>query len=660
MWFTDVGRYQASNYGLLKTVLEVNLQLFQKPPSANEKKQSTLKTTMIFLLRDFAPEETPLATIKDLLLRDIRGIWADIRKPEGLESSAVDDYFELRTVGIMKRQAKHIHEFEEDVKRLRNVIGETRPKNYSRGVPADGLAFYCESVWNTIINESSLDIPSQKEMLATFRCEEIKALVMAEKAPMIAMKANEAHSGKLSEFKTWAETLIKESITEYQEIACRYDDGIAGKKEEDLIDALISEMQRIVDLYLSHGRRHLLVQAQEALEASFCPGGNQREAWKVFNKTCDNWKSKFLQDFQTLAADCLVESAGKIKKTFNTNREKESFKENLNSFLERMQERQYADFKTLCDTLLDESLNERMGDIEGNITQSDFEKQAFWATMSETLKESIKEVVEALAPCWEGLMTIEPSDDSPCADGCPAAALSPSKSSPLAHNVPNFEKVVASSGCRQMIAKLVHAVRMLHHYIQSRFTVFFSADAEGVPHEWQDLKPEAIRKLFLVAKDKALEAIEVFREAKLDENGYLSECGAAPEQTIILINDRQEESIKTRATKTMQASCKEALTIRAAGSSATNIPMWMYVLLAALGYNEIAMVLTSPFFLLLTLTVGFILTVSYMTGNMELPLTVARHVLASGTTIAMSVIQKVNEASNEGKGAAKAAAAKDD
>lgn len=43
MWTTDIGRYQASNYGLLKVIFECNLKLFGQ--------QSAKK--LLFVLRDF-------------------------------------------------------------------------------------------------------------------------------------------------------------------------------------------------------------------------------------------------------------------------------------------------------------------------------------------------------------------------------------------------------------------------------------------------------------------------------------------------------------------------------------------------------------------------------------------------------------------------------
>jgi hypothetical protein len=44
MWTTDIGRYGASNYGLLKVIFEVNLKLFYQAHSAKK---------LLFVLRDY-------------------------------------------------------------------------------------------------------------------------------------------------------------------------------------------------------------------------------------------------------------------------------------------------------------------------------------------------------------------------------------------------------------------------------------------------------------------------------------------------------------------------------------------------------------------------------------------------------------------------------
>ena len=59
MWEHDIGRYTASNYGILKTIFEVNLTLFS--PSTH--------THLLFLIRDHIEDETPLASLQTKLRR---------------------------------------------------------------------------------------------------------------------------------------------------------------------------------------------------------------------------------------------------------------------------------------------------------------------------------------------------------------------------------------------------------------------------------------------------------------------------------------------------------------------------------------------------------------------------------------------------------------
>lgn len=44
---------------------------------------------------------------------------------------------------------------------------------YSKRVPADGLHVYAAAIWEKIMTNKDLDLPTQQELLAQFRCEEI-------------------------------------------------------------------------------------------------------------------------------------------------------------------------------------------------------------------------------------------------------------------------------------------------------------------------------------------------------------------------------------------------------------------------------------------------------------------------------------------------------
>ena len=84
MKMSDVGKYEAANYGLLKVIFEVNLRLF-------EQKQN--KKIMI-VLRDCDPR-MQFIKIRIRLLEDLGKIWADIQKPDKYANTKITDYFQV-------------------------------------------------------------------------------------------------------------------------------------------------------------------------------------------------------------------------------------------------------------------------------------------------------------------------------------------------------------------------------------------------------------------------------------------------------------------------------------------------------------------------------------------------------------------------------------
>ena len=49
---------------------------------------------------------------------------------------------------------------------------------YHRRIPADGFSIYAQQVWDQIVNNKDLDLPTQQELMAQFRCDEISREVL--------------------------------------------------------------------------------------------------------------------------------------------------------------------------------------------------------------------------------------------------------------------------------------------------------------------------------------------------------------------------------------------------------------------------------------------------------------------------------------------------
>ena len=82
LWEHQVGLYHGANMGLLKVVFEVNLELFIKTKSKEDRQRSLL----YFVIRDHLGT-TPLSNLQNTLTTDLHRIWEGLSKPTGTEHS---------------------------------------------------------------------------------------------------------------------------------------------------------------------------------------------------------------------------------------------------------------------------------------------------------------------------------------------------------------------------------------------------------------------------------------------------------------------------------------------------------------------------------------------------------------------------------------------
>eukprot|EP00796_Vickermania_ingenoplastis_P013376 gene13376-9203_t len=172
MWAVDVGRINAANLSLLRTIFEVNLHLFLQQGYQRDE-----KPTLLVVLRDFT-EEDP-APMKDAVQRSFNQVWLGIKKPQMFADATFDDFFRLRCVTLPHYKLQH-DVFIHALKDLRQWFCTPSSTNYLfqrkgmlRDVPLEGLPSYLSSCWKAILTSKDLNIPSQREMLAQHRCKEI-------------------------------------------------------------------------------------------------------------------------------------------------------------------------------------------------------------------------------------------------------------------------------------------------------------------------------------------------------------------------------------------------------------------------------------------------------------------------------------------------------
>ena len=162
-----------------------------------------------------------------MILNDINKIWDEIKKPEKFLDTKPKNFFKFEFI-TLPHKVYCPKDFDRETENLRKRLD---PKNDNfifshlekeKNIPSDGLKHYFQQIWGEIQNEKDLNIPSQKEMLADYRCNEIKTNILNENEQKIKELLNLATLGEMSDFKEKILQLTNEIIEGYSLMAKNY------------------------------------------------------------------------------------------------------------------------------------------------------------------------------------------------------------------------------------------------------------------------------------------------------------------------------------------------------------------------------------------------------------------------------------------------------
>ena len=294
MWTNDIGRYTASNYGVLKVVFEQNLKLFQQE---SEKK-------IIIVLRDFDSNVDDISKLKEGIMADMIKIWNEIPKPDEFKGQPCSKYFKFEFITLAhkfyqtEKFNQGIEEIKERLKRGKNdnKTGANSNSifnlvNYDKNVPIDGFYKYCLDIWTNILNNKDLNIPGQKEMLARFKCDEIKMAALN----LVDQKINELElqstANIMNDFGDKAKEILKEALDNYDPLAKNYLSYIY----QDVRNSLEEELANKMYSAFSNQLKRLIPKYQKKFRTEF-----EEELKKNdnFYQVSDKLKNKYLEEIE--------------------------------------------------------------------------------------------------------------------------------------------------------------------------------------------------------------------------------------------------------------------------------------------------------------------------------------------------------------------------
>ena len=563
MWTNDIGRYTASNYGILKVVFEQNLKLFQQE---SEKK-------IIIVLRDFDSKVDDLSKLKESIMNDMKKIWEEIPKPATFEDKSCSDYFKFEFLTLAHKFYKE-EEFNKGIdiikKRLKrekddNRTGENADSifnlvNYDKNVPIDGFYKYCLDIWTSILNNKDLNIPGQKEMLARFKCDEIKLMALNAVEEKINDLELASSTEVLNDFNERVNSILKEVLDNYDPLAKNY----LAHIYQDVRNTLQTELGNKLYSSFSNQLKRLIPKYQKEFRNEF---EKQLKENENFKEISENLKKKYVKQ--------LEEELGKLKvfKEWDTGKESEIIFDEIienqrNICLEEKKEKLLEQFVEL----IEETIVNKFELITNN----------FWVEFQQELFLIVSLNLLAQKERLIQLYNINDNEYIKFVDECEEEIYNKVKALFL-NELPEFPKTQIDN-----------------------FKKDFWYD-DGIPKIWNKVPVSDINSAYETNSNKYKNTFDLLNKLRVIKNPLkLCEYGKKPREEIevfekegiaALINDPKDEFEELLDDKTLQnykniyeegvKEIYDEAMRRHENIISTHIPLWAWALLIYVGYKDV-------------------------------------------------------------------------
>ncbi|KAM6501966.1 RHD3/Sey1 [Amanita muscaria] len=561
LWEHQVGLYQGANMGLLRTVFEVNLGLFGKKALEG----TSGRTLLLFVVRDHV-SPAPLANLQATVTADLERIWHSLSKPAELRDHKLSDFFDLAFTSLPHKLLQP-DKFEAEVAQLRTRFvnkdqdGFFFKPAYHKRVPADGVSFYMQSIWEQVQSNKDLDLPTQQELLAQFRCDEISKVALSEFNEQAKSQKRPVEGGQVVEglgvmMTTWR----NEAQMKYDREASRYHQQVYKRKRADLITAMNTTLSALFVGQLRNLHKASLVAFKQQMV-----NGVKDEKYNFANVVAE--ARKFCEDtFMSGAKEALIEGTD-----WSWQEELELLKEEIQHVADQFRRDETKKmvnlierkFKSRISDPVEMSLNKATPDMwddvlaafKGALTQAEETYTAKANSFNCTEEENTTSLAELRRRTWQALR----------------AKIDEQVTEPL------------------MLGKL-----------RNSFEERFRYDETGVPRVW---KPsDDIKSVFKGAKEETLALVPLYAKIspKDPENEYeVSDDDDAGDDfdfasSKVIFSETKVHDLQTKFSRDADANYVEAERSTVAGFA--QIPRWMYALLVVLGWNEAMAILFNPMY----------------------------------------------------------------
>lgn len=585
LWEHQVGLYQGANMGLLKTVFEVNLGLFGKKAQGGPQS----RTLLLFVIRDHIGV-TPLDNLQATLTADLVRIWDSLAKPSGLAQAQLSDYFDLSFTAL-PHKILETQKFEHEVARLRERFADKAMQDYlfkdvyHKRIPADGVAVYMENIWQQVQDNKDLDLPTQQELLAQFRCDEIASTALSEfnaqaKSQKRPIEAGKVVPGLGELMKNWRD----QALARYDRDASRYHNGVYTRKRLDLCATITSTLSPLFFGQLKNLHKLCLATFKASLQSSLSPGERDND----FADAIGRAKRECEENFVTVAQEVCIE-----EKEWSWEEELLLLREEMGAVAEIFRKDETKKVVSLIDKHLRQQISEP---VELQLNKG---SQDMWDNVLGTFKQLLDKAESSYLGKTKTFNCTEEENSSSLAT----------------------IRRHAWQALRSKIDEQTTDAVMLSK-LRVHFEERFRYDEQSIPRVW---KPDDdIDGTYKQAKEQTLALIPLY--AKIAPHDPAFEYALPPslppsppeeeidfQSSLTIFSETKCLDLANRFRRDADAYYVEAK--RSTVSSIAQVPYWMYCVMVVLGWNEAMLVLFNPLYCMLAIAAT---TLAYLLMKLRL------------------------------------------
>ncbi|KAL0908035.1 hypothetical protein M5K25_022500 [Dendrobium thyrsiflorum] len=570
MWCHDIGREQAANKPLLKTVFQVMMRLF-----------SPRKTTLLFVIRD--KTKTPLENLEPILREDIQKIWDSVQKPLEHKNTPLSEFFNVEVVALSSFEEKEEQFKEQSVVQLVSIqvaslrthiscnsvfaLGNVQVANLRqrffhsiapgglagdrRGViPASGFSFSAQQIWKVIKENKDLDLPAHKVMVATVRCEEIANEKIASFADNEEWRHLEeaVQNGVVPGFGKKLSSILENCLIGYDMEAVYFDDSVRTSKRRQLESKLLQFVQPAYNSMLGHLRSKTLEDFKARFEKAL-------ESGEGFSAAANDCTQSLMSVFNEGCKDANIEQAA-----WDSSKVREKLRRDIDAHVTSVRKAKLSELASLYEEKLNKALSEPVEALLD--AASDDTWPAIRSLLQRETKTALSDFASALSLFDIDQTTIEK----------------------LLAKLEEYARSVVESKARE------EAGRVLMH-MKDRFSTLFSRDSDSMPRLWTG--KEDIKAITKMARSASLKLLSVIAAIRLDgdkdnvENTLQLALVDVPNSST---SNRSIQSLNPLASNTWEDEANKR-------NNNWLPPPWAIAVMLILGFNEFMTLLRNPLYL---------------------------------------------------------------